>query len=99
MGQRGYTRAMPITYRDLLAQTKREIQEISVEEVKQALESARPPRLLDVRETDEYAHGRLPGAVSIPRGFLESRVESVAKRDEPLVVYCAGGARSAFAAK
>jgi molybdopterin/thiamine biosynthesis adenylyltransferase/rhodanese-related sulfurtransferase len=56
--------------------------------------------VLDVREADEYEQGALPGAIHIPRGFLESQVESrIPDRDAPLVVYCAGGNRSAFAAK
>jgi molybdopterin/thiamine biosynthesis adenylyltransferase/rhodanese-related sulfurtransferase len=56
--------------------------------------------VLDVREADEYEQGALPGAIHIPRGFLESQIEGkVADRDAPLVVYCAGGARSAFAAR
>jgi rhodanese-related sulfurtransferase len=55
--------------------------------------------VLDVREPDEYEQGALPGAVHIPRGHLESQIENrVADRDAPLVVYCAGGTRSAFAA-
>jgi adenylyltransferase/sulfurtransferase len=57
-------------------------------------------RAIDVREPDEVAQGVIPGATAIPRGFLESRIEdTVTDRDQPLVVYCAGGARSAFAAK
>jgi molybdopterin/thiamine biosynthesis adenylyltransferase/rhodanese-related sulfurtransferase len=56
--------------------------------------------VLDVREADEYEQGALPGAVHIPRGFLESQVESkVPDHDAPVVVYCAGGTRSAFAAE
>ena len=56
--------------------------------------------VLDVREADEYEQGALPGAVHIPRGFLESQVEGkVADHDAPIVVYCAGGTRSAFAAE
>src|SRR5690606_22937192 len=54
---------------------------------------------LDVREPDEYEQGALPGAVHIPRGHLESQIENrVPAKDTPLVVYCAGGTRSAFAA-
>nr|MBA3365366.1 molybdopterin-synthase adenylyltransferase MoeB [Actinomycetota bacterium] len=53
-----------------------------------------------VRERDEWQEGRIPGAVHIPRGFLESRVEqALPERDRTIVVYCAAGNRSAFAAK
>ena len=56
--------------------------------------------VLDVREPDEYDQGALPGAVHIPRGHLEAQVEGrIARQDAPVVVYCAGGVRRAFAAK
>ncbi|NVB81445.1 MAG: molybdopterin-synthase adenylyltransferase MoeB [Kofleriaceae bacterium] len=54
--------------------------------------------LIDCREADEHAQGAIPGAVWIPRGFLEARIEkNVADRDAPIVVYCASGNRSLFA--
>ena len=90
---------MAPTFRDLLAETKKQIREVSVDEVKSKLEGKEPLKLIDVREADEYEAGRLPGAVFIPRGFLEMRIENAANRDEQVVVYCAGGARSALAAK
>jgi len=55
---------------------------------------------LDVREPDEYEQGALPGAVHLPRGHLEFQVEGrLPDKTKPVVVYCAGGVRSAFAAK
>jgi molybdopterin/thiamine biosynthesis adenylyltransferase/rhodanese-related sulfurtransferase len=88
------------TYRDLLAQTKREIDEIDAPTLAAALDSDTPPQLVDVREQDEWDEGHLPGAVHVPRGHLESRIERVAPdRDATLVLYCAAGNRSAFAAK
>jgi len=84
------------TYRELLEQTKTEIDEIDADAA-QALEGA---VWIDVREADEWQEGHLPGAVHIPRGFLESRVEGVAPdKGTQVVVYCASAARSAFAAK
>jgi molybdopterin/thiamine biosynthesis adenylyltransferase/rhodanese-related sulfurtransferase len=84
------------TYRELLEQTKSEIDEIDAAGA-QALDGA---VWIDVREPDEWQEGHLPGAVHIPRGFLESRVEGVAPdKGTPVVVYCASAARSAFAAK
>ncbi|HEY8739654.1 MAG TPA: molybdopterin-synthase adenylyltransferase MoeB [Candidatus Dormibacteraeota bacterium] len=88
------------TYRDVLAQAKREIREASSEEVKDRLEQPAPPVLIDIREPDETDQGIIPGAVVIPRGFLEMRIEDkVPERDQPVVLYCAGGSRSALAAK
>jgi molybdopterin/thiamine biosynthesis adenylyltransferase/rhodanese-related sulfurtransferase len=84
------------TYRELLQQTKAEIDEIDAGAARQ-LDGA---VWIDVREADEWQEGHLPGAVHIPRGFLESRVEGVAPaKNTPVVLYCASGARSAFAAK
>ncbi len=58
------------------------------------------PIVLDVREADEYATGIIPGAVHIPRGYLELRVEkAIHDRATPVVVYCAGGTRSLLAAR
>jgi molybdopterin/thiamine biosynthesis adenylyltransferase/rhodanese-related sulfurtransferase len=84
------------TYRELLEQTKSEIDEVDAASAK-AIDGA---VWIDVREADEWQEGHLPGAVHIPRGFLESRVEGVAPdKGTPVVVYCASAARSAFAAK
>ncbi|MCA1692467.1 MAG: molybdopterin-synthase adenylyltransferase MoeB [Acidimicrobiales bacterium] len=88
------------TFRDLLAQTKSEIREVDGDAAAGLLESRPRPVVLDVREADEYQQGAIPGAVHIPRGFLESQIENrVPDHDAPIVVYCAGGTRSAFAAK
>jgi len=86
------------SFRDLLAQAKSRISEVDTSAAEAAL--TKPGVVvLDVREPDEYEQGALPGAVHIPRGFLESQVESkIVDRDVPVVVYCAGGTRSAFAA-
>jgi molybdopterin/thiamine biosynthesis adenylyltransferase/rhodanese-related sulfurtransferase/molybdopterin converting factor small subunit len=57
------------------------------------------PVLLDVRETEEVKEGKVPGAVHIPRGFLELRIEdAVPDRAREVVIYCAAGTRSLFAA-
>jgi sulfur-carrier protein adenylyltransferase/sulfurtransferase len=87
------------SFRDLLQSAKAKIREVDTATAEEAL--ARPGAVvLDVREADEYGQGALPGAVHIPRGFLESQVEGkLADRDAPIVVYCAGGTRSAFAAE
>ena len=88
------------TYRELLQQVKSEIDEVDASEGRALLESDRPPLFVDVRERDEWVEGFIPGAVHVPRGNLESRIENAAPdRDRELVLYCASGSRSAFAAK
>lgn len=88
------------TFNELLSQVKSSIREVSVEETKSRAVDASGPVLLDVRERDEYEQGFIPKAQWIPRGFLELKVEdAVPDRDQEVVVYCAGGVRSALAAK
>jgi molybdopterin/thiamine biosynthesis adenylyltransferase/rhodanese-related sulfurtransferase len=84
------------SYRDLLQQLRGEVDEIDVARARD-LEGA---LWIDVREADEYDEGYIPGAVHIPRGNLESRIENVAPdRAQPIVAYCQSGNRSLFAAK
>ncbi|HEX7094339.1 MAG TPA: molybdopterin-synthase adenylyltransferase MoeB [Acidimicrobiales bacterium] len=85
-------------FRELLKATKAQIREVDTAEAARMLEKG--ALLLDVREPDEYQQGAVPGSVHIPRGHLESQIESrVPQRDQTIVVMCAGGTRSAFAAK
>jgi sulfur-carrier protein adenylyltransferase/sulfurtransferase len=85
------------SYRELLQQVKAEIEEISAQEAA-GLDGG--PLFLDVRERDEWEEGHVPGALHVPRGSLESRVEQLLPdRERTIVVYCAGGSRSAFAAR
>jgi molybdopterin/thiamine biosynthesis adenylyltransferase/rhodanese-related sulfurtransferase len=86
-------------FRDLLKQTKARIQEVSTAEAEAARE-AEGAVVLDVREPDEYEQGAIPGSVHIARGNLESQVEGrLLDKSAPVVVLCAGGTRSAFAAE
>jgi sulfur-carrier protein adenylyltransferase/sulfurtransferase len=87
------------SYRELLQQVKSEIAEIDATRARELIDSD-APFVLDVREQDEWDEGHLPGAVHIPRGNLESRIERAEPdRSRSIVVYCAAGNRSAFAAK
>ncbi len=86
------------TFRDLLAAAKAEIVEIDTGDAAQRI--ADGALVLDVREPDEYDQGALGDAVHIPRGHLEAQVEGrLLDKTAPVVVYCAGGVRSAFAAR
>jgi molybdopterin/thiamine biosynthesis adenylyltransferase len=87
-------------YRELLQRVKAEIDEIDAQRARELLDGAEPPLLVDVRRRDEWDEGHIPGAVHIPRGSLESRIEKAApERERPIVVYCSVGERSAFAAR
>jgi molybdopterin/thiamine biosynthesis adenylyltransferase/rhodanese-related sulfurtransferase len=86
------------TFRDLLTAAKAEITEISTETAAQRIDAGYT--VLDVREPDEYQEGALAGAIHIPRGHLESQIENrIPDKSTKVVVYCAGGVRSAFAAR
>jgi molybdopterin/thiamine biosynthesis adenylyltransferase/rhodanese-related sulfurtransferase len=85
------------TFRELLAAAKQRITEIDPAEAESRLGAA---TFLDVRELDEYEQGMIPGSVFVPRGHLESQAEGkLPDKTTPVVVYCAGGTRSAFAAE
>ncbi len=85
------------TSRELLARVKDQITEIDGDEAESRLGQA---LVLDVREPDEYEQGAIPGALHLPRGHLEGQVEGkVPDKSRPVIVHCASGFRSAFAAK
>jgi molybdopterin/thiamine biosynthesis adenylyltransferase/rhodanese-related sulfurtransferase len=85
------------TYDALLGDLRTQIPAIEVDELANSLATQ---TVIDCREADEHAAGAIPGAVWLPRGFLEARVErAVPDRDAAVVVYCAGGVRSLFAAR
>jgi len=85
------------SFREMLNQAKRDIVEIEPDAADGVFDQA---LFLDVREADEYAQGALPGALHLPRGLLELQVEGrVPDKDRKIIVYCAGGTRSALAAQ
>ena len=86
------------TFRDLLSAAKSSITEIDTDTAESKI--ADGAVVLDVREPDEYEEGAIPGAIHIPRGHLEAQVEGrILDKSAEVVVYCAGGVRSAFAAQ
>jgi len=87
------------TFRDLLAAAKASITEIDTASAEARI-AVGGVAVLDVREPDEHAEGALIGALHISRGHLEAQVEGrLTDKNAPVIVYCAGGVRSAFAAK
>src|SRR3954471_11156193 len=93
----------------LLKDVKAQIRETDVETVAKAVAArggqsgdgtGAGPILIDVREKDEWTEGFIPGARWIPRGFLELRIEDqVPERSSEVILYCAGGTRSALGAR
>ncbi len=91
---------MAKTYTDLFSEVRDNVKTISLDELKKRLDAGDKFTLVDVREKDEVRLGYIPGAIHVPRGFLEMQIESkVPDRSAEVIVYCAGGTRSAFAAK
>lgn len=91
---------MPTTYSELIADVRRSIAAVTLEEIKRRLEARVAMVLVDVREKEELRAGIIPGAIHIPRGLLEMEIEQqVPQKHASVVLYCAGGVRSALAAR
>ena len=91
---------MPKSYPDLLREARATIREVTPAEVALIREQAHGTHIVDVREASEWDQGHLPGAVHISKSYIEQQIEgAVPDRDAPVVLYCAGGVRSLFAAK
>ena len=83
----------------MLQQVRAEISEVDATHARERVEAGEPV-VVDVREQDEWDEGHIPGAVHIPRGHLESRIERLAPdQSRTVLLYCSAGNRSAFAAK
>jgi molybdopterin/thiamine biosynthesis adenylyltransferase/rhodanese-related sulfurtransferase len=82
---------------EFIRQIKSQIDEVDPSEVHELLGNG--VAIVDVRESEEFAAGHIPGARSVPRGYLESRIEgAVPDRSQRVILYCASGQRSALAA-
>ena len=89
---------MTKTYRDLLAEARAKVREVSPAEAEQA--AAEGTVLLDCREESEWEQGHVAGALHLSKSYIEQDIESVVPdRTAPVVVYCAGGIRSLFVAQ
>jgi sulfur-carrier protein adenylyltransferase/sulfurtransferase len=91
---------MPKSYQDLLREARAQVREVTPGEVDQLRASGAPPVLIDVREASEWEQGHIPGAVHISKSYIEQQCEAAAPdRDAEVILYCAGGVRSLFAAQ
>ncbi len=90
---------MPKSYADLLNEARSQIRELSPLEV-DALRERGDAVIVDVREASEWDQGHVPGALHLSKSYLEQDVEgAIGDRSRPVVLYCAGGVRSLFAAQ
>jgi molybdopterin/thiamine biosynthesis adenylyltransferase/rhodanese-related sulfurtransferase len=95
-----YTIESVTSYRELLRAARESIEEVDATSAQELLAAGDAPVLVDVRERDEWEQGRIAGAVHVPRGHLESKIEAAAPdRSRAVLLYCSAGNRSAFAAK
>lgn len=86
-------------FHDLINEVMPHIEEIHVATLKQWQTEGKAMTVIDTREPQEMAQGMIDGALPIPRGVLELQLDQAApNQDEPLVLYCGGGYRSALAA-
>ena len=92
--------------KELVAEAKGRVREVDVQTAKAERDAEPRTLVLDVREGEEVAQGRVPGALHVPRGVLEAkaapdspaREEAFEDLERPILVYCGSGVRSAFAA-
>jgi rhodanese-related sulfurtransferase len=91
---------MPLPeFNALCNEAKKEIEEITADDLRLMQRSGEDFALIDVREREESAHGTIPNAVAIPRGVVELNIDQVTTdKDKKIILYCGGGSRSALAA-
>ncbi|MGI8903530.1 MAG: molybdopterin-synthase adenylyltransferase MoeB [Solirubrobacteraceae bacterium] len=83
---------------ELLRQIKSRIDQVDPAVVREQVTNGAV--VIDVRESEELAAGQIPGAKHVPRGYLESRIDAIVPdRSQHLILYCASGNRSAYAAR
>src|SRR5216117_2640899 len=91
---------MAKTYKQIMDEARQLVPEVYPEQLKARLDKGEHPVVLDVREKEEVRQGYVPGALSLPRGFLEMRVEeAVPDKNTPIVAYCGSGTRSLLAGR
>jgi adenylyltransferase/sulfurtransferase len=90
---------MAKSFQDMMAEARKEIPEVTAQQVNKLLKNnGKAPVVIDVRESDEWRQGHLEGAIPLPRGFLEIKVEStIPDKNTPIIAYCAGGVLSLLA--
>jgi rhodanese-related sulfurtransferase len=86
-------------FKQLVDEVKREVREVSVDDLRQMQARGEDFSLIDVREREDWYQGIIPGAQTITRGTLELKIDLVTTdKDRKIVLYCGGGSRSALSA-
>ena len=83
----------------MVAEALQSIPQVAPAELQSRLQAGEQIVVIDVREPDEVAKGKIPGAFTIPRGVLEMQVDGRLPLESVVVLYCGAGARSALACK
>jgi rhodanese-related sulfurtransferase len=86
------------SYHDLIREAKTRVPEVTTVESIRILQEHPETVMIDCREPNEAALGKIAGSIVIPRGLLEQNIERVANRSQKVIIYCASGNRSALAA-
>jgi rhodanese-related sulfurtransferase len=89
----------PKSYQQIVMEALQTVPEVAPADLQSRLSGGEQIVLIDVREPEEFARGKIPGAHTIPRGVLEMQVDGRLPREATVVVYCGAGGRSALAAK
>ena len=87
------------SYQQIVDEALRIVPEVSPADLQSRLSGGEQIVVIDVREPEEFARGKIPGAYTIPRGVLEMQLDGRLPRESTVVLYCGAGGRSALAAK
>jgi sulfur-carrier protein adenylyltransferase/sulfurtransferase len=91
--------ATPKSFQQIVVEALQSVPEVAPAALQSRLSGGEQIVVIDVREPDEFARGKIPGAYTIPRGVLEMQVDGRLPLESTIVLYCGGGARSALACK
>lgn len=89
----------PKSYQQIVMEALQTVPEVAPADLQSRLSGGEQIVVIDVREPEEFARGKIPGAYTIPRGVLEMQVDGRLPREATVVLYCGAGGRSALAAK
>ena len=89
----------PKSYQQMVNEALQTVPEVAPGDLQSRLSGGEQIVVIDVREPEEFARGKIPGAHTIPRGVLEMQVDGRLPREATIVLYCGVGGRSALAAK